>query len=164
MPQIGYRQADVLVVQVHPGDASRFRRRQSEVAVPVHVGLVGAHRFADPGQDRGQRRNALIAKDEDGRLLPFDGPEFHLWLVVASGVEPDRDVLGSVLVDEEDPPQQDSLGIGERWRDKRLRGEEVADVEFLHLRLRLLLLHVTASGTHRGGMMGRLPSVRVLYV
>ena len=41
-------------MQVHPGDASRSRRRQSEVAVFVHVRLVGAHGFADPGQDRGQ--------------------------------------------------------------------------------------------------------------
>ena len=97
----------------------------------MHVRLVGAHGFADPGQDRGQRRDVLIDEDEDGRLVSLDGPEFHLWLVVASGVKPDRDVLGPVLVDEEDPPQQDPLGIGERWRDKRLRGEEVAAVEFL---------------------------------
>ena len=135
-------------MQVNPGDASRSRRRQSEVAVLVHVRLVGAHGFADPGQDRGQRRDVQINEDEDGRLVSLDGPEFYLWLVIACGLESDRDLLDPVLVNEKDPPQQDPLGIGERWRDKLLRGEEVAAVEFLQP-LRLRLLYVTASGGHR---------------
>ena len=102
----------------------------------------------------------MIYENEDSRLVSIDGPEFHLGPVVASGMEPDRDVLGPVPVDEEDSPHQDPLGIGER-----LRGEEVAAVKFLQtLRLWLLLLHVTASGGHRGGVTGRRPSVRFLYI
>ena len=120
-------------MQVHPGDPFRSRRRQSEVAVYVHVRFVGAHKLADPGQDRGQRSDVLFDEDEDGRLVSLDGPEFQQGLVVAGGVEPDRDVFGPVPVDEEDSPKQGPLGICESGR----RGEEVAAVEFLQP-LRLL--------------------------
>ena len=111
-------------MKVNPGDASRSRCHYSEVAVIVYVRLVGAHGLADPGQDHSQRCDVLIDEDEDVRFVSFDSPEFHLWLVVASGVEPNRDVLGPVLVDEEDPPQQDPLGIGECRRKKSLRGKK----------------------------------------
>ena len=91
-------------MELHSGDpeASSSRRVQSKVAVFVSVLLVAAHGLAEPGQELGQRIDVLIGEDEDGRLICPDSPEFHRGLVVASGIKSHGDVLGPVLVDEED--------------------------------------------------------------
>ena len=44
----------------------------------------------------------LIGEDEDGRFISLDVSEFHQGLVVPSGIESDQDLLGPVLIDEED--------------------------------------------------------------
>ena len=115
-------------MQVHPGTVSCSCCRQSEFAVLLYVWHFGANGLTDPGQDSCWRRDVLIDEDEDGLLVAFRSPEFNLGPVVASRVEPDRDVFSPVLVYEEDPPQQDPPGIAERGRDERLRGEEMARV------------------------------------
>ena len=157
-------------MQVHPGTVSRFCWRQFKVTIFVYVWLFSAHGLTDPGQDSCYHCDILIDKDQDGRLVAFNRPEFNLRLVIASRVESDRDVFSSVLVYEENPPQQYSPGIAERGRDERLRGEKIARlVKFLQplwfwrrLLLLLLLLHVTSSGGHRWRVMRRLPFVQLL--
>jgi hypothetical protein len=43
-----------------------------------------------------------FVEDEEGGVSSLDVSEFHWGLVLSSGMESYRDVLGSVLVDEED--------------------------------------------------------------
>ena len=61
-----------------------------------------AHGLADSGQNFGHSLDVLIGEDEDGRLISLDGSEFHQGLVVWSGIESERDLLGLVLVDKKD--------------------------------------------------------------
>jgi len=57
----------------------------------------------------------MLVCEEDGfRRAPPYGAEFHQRLIVASGVETDRHILGFCRVDEEQAHEQDHLGI-ECW-------------------------------------------------
>ena len=53
----------------------------------------------------------LVCKKDRFRPASPYGAEFHQRLIVASGVETDRHVLGPVRVDEKKAPEQHSLGI-----------------------------------------------------